>query len=61
MIYSNQRKEINRQFENKEKLSTVCPRSLNPFYIVSHCIKWVKTSRIYSIGARLPTEKKTVV
>ena len=25
--------------------STVYPRSLDPFYIVSYCIKWVKTSK----------------
>ena len=29
--------------------ATKCPRSLDPFYIVSDCIKWVKTSGTYSI------------
>ena len=24
--------------------STICPRSSDPFYIVSYCIKWVTTS-----------------
>ena len=28
---------------------TICPRSLDTFYIVSYVIKWVKTSWIYSI------------
>ena len=28
--------------------STVCPRSLNPFYNVHYYIKWVKTSWTYS-------------
>ena len=25
-------------------VSTVCPRSLDPIFIVTYCIKWVKTS-----------------
>ena len=31
---------------------TVCPRSLNPFYVVSKYIKWVKTSWTYT-GMRI--------
>ena len=27
---------------------TVCPRSIDPFYIVSYCIKWVTKSWTYS-------------
>ena len=34
---------------------TVCPRSSDPFYIVSHCIKWVTTSWTYSIIAHART------
>ena len=26
------------------KKDTVCPRSSDPFYIVTYCIKWVTTS-----------------
>ena len=29
--------------------STVCPRSSDPFYIVTYYIKWVTTSWTYSI------------
>ena len=29
--------------------STLCPRSCDPFYIVSYYIKWVTTSWAYSI------------
>ena len=32
-----------------EKFIVVCPRSCNPFYIVSYYIKWVTTSWTYSI------------
>ena len=28
----------------KSKVHTICPRSSDPFYIVSYCIKWVTTS-----------------
>ena len=28
--------------------NTVCPRSSDPFHIVSFCIKWVTTSWTYS-------------
>ena len=28
--------------------NTVCPRSFDPFYKVSYCIRWVKTSWTYS-------------
>ena len=30
-------------------LATVCPISLDPFYIVSNCIEWAKISWTYSI------------
>ena len=30
-------------------VDTVCPRSLGPFYTVSYCINWVKTSGTDSI------------
>ena len=31
--------------ESKDTLlSTVCPKSLDPFYIETYCKKWVKTS-----------------
>ena len=30
------------------KCSTVCARSLDPFYIVTDCLNWVKTSWTYS-------------
>ena len=33
---------------NTAKVFTVCPRSLDPCYIVSYYIKWVKTSWTYS-------------
>ena len=29
--------------------STVCPRSLGPFYIVSYYMNWVKTCWTYSV------------
>ena len=29
-------------------LGTICPRSSDPYYIVSYCIKWVTTSWTYS-------------
>ena len=29
---------------------TVCPKSLDPFYLVTYYIKWAKTSLTYSIG-----------
>ena len=29
-------------------VDTVCPRSLYPFYVVTHYIKWAKTSWTYS-------------
>ena len=31
-----------------DNLYTVCPRSLDPFYIVGNCMNWVKTSCAYS-------------
>ena len=30
-------------------LVTVCPRSLDPIYLVTYCIKWVKTSWTYGM------------
>jgi len=30
-------------------LDTVCPRSSDPFYVVTYCIKWVTTSWTYSM------------
>ena len=33
---------------------TVCPRSIDPFYRVIYYIKWVTTSRTYSIYPILP-------
>ena len=32
-----------------QRLFTVCPRSSDPFYIVSYYIKWVTTSWTHSI------------
>ena len=42
-------------FTRKNEMSsihvlTVCPRSSDPFYIVSYYIKWVTTSWTYSIN-----------
>ena len=34
-------------------INTVCPRSSDPFYLVSFYIKWVTTSWTYSIGSGL--------
>ena len=36
------------KFSGKLKVSTPCPRSIAPFYIVSSYIKWVKTTWAYS-------------
>ena len=35
------------------KIYTVCPRSSDPFYVVTYCIKWVTTSWKYSIPYNL--------
>ena len=37
-----------------EDHTAICPRSLDPIYVVSNYMKWVKTSRTYS-------NKKTMV
>ena len=37
---------------------TVCPRSLDQFYLVSHYLKWGKTSWTYSTKKK---QKKTLV
>ena len=36
-------------YSMKEIHSTVCPRSGDPFYIVSYNMKWVTTSWTYSM------------
>ena len=32
---------------------TICPRSVDPFFIVTYYIKWIKTSWTYSTGVRI--------
>ena len=41
------------QCKNTRLFITVCPRSSDPFYIVSYYIKWVATSWTYSITERM--------
>ena len=38
--------------ETRQTGCTICPRSSDPFYIVSYFIKWVTTSWTHSIGWR---------
>ena len=38
------------------KIGTVCPRSSDPFYVVTYYIKWVTTSWIYSTMVLLPDD-----
>ena len=42
---------------NTDTDNTVCPRSSDPFYIVSYYIKWVTTSWTYSISMSTKTTK----
>ena len=35
-----------------QELATVCPRSIDPFYVITYYIKWVTTSLAYSISPR---------
>ena len=39
---------------------TVCPRSSDPFYVVSYYIKWVTTSWTHSMKLRLKYAKKVL-
>ena len=39
--------------EYKAKIYTVCSKSLDPFYIVTYYIKWVKTSWTYSMTKKI--------
>ena len=40
---------------------TVCPRSSDPFYIVTYYIKWVTTSWTYRFISIIPYLRKTVI
>ena len=42
-----------RIFNECTTVSTVCPRSSDPFYIVSYYIKWVTTSWTYSMSTKI--------
>ena len=42
------------------RLHTVCPKSLNPFYIVTCYIEWFKTSRTYSTTSPWSNHRDTV-
>ena len=35
------------KYQDLDQYVTVCPRSLDPLYIVTYYIKWVKTSWTY--------------